>query len=107
MPFFFARLIPPRPTFPFDISEVERAAMQQHAAYLRGLADSGQVIVAGPVPEGQGAWGLAVFEAASAGEARRLTDADPVVKSGLGFAYEILPMMSAMVGQRPAPAIQS
>lgn len=107
MAFFFSRLIPPRSTFPFDITDDERALMGQHATYLRQLADSGQVIVAGPVPEGDGAWGLVVLEAADTGEARKLTDSDPVVMAGRGFAYEIVPMMSAMVGHRPAPVIRT
>lgn len=100
MAFFFCRLKPPRPTFPFDMTEEERGLMGEHAAYLRGLGERGVMLVAGPVPEGQGAWGLAVFEAADEGEVRALTEADPIVRSGRGFAYSLQPMMNAMFGWR-------
>jgi uncharacterized protein YciI len=100
MAFFFCRLMPPRPTFPFDMTEEERADMGKHADYLRSLGEGGAMLMAGPVAEGQGAWGMAVFEAADEAELRTLTDADPVVRSGRGFSYEILPMLSAMFGSR-------
>jgi hypothetical protein len=33
MPHFFCKLIAPRPTFPFDMNESEKALMGEHAAY--------------------------------------------------------------------------
>lgn len=103
MALFFCRLLPPRPTFPFDMTEEERADMGRHADYLRGLGERGAMVMAGPVAEGQGAWGMAVFEAADQAEVRGLTDADPIVQSGRGFAYEILPMLSIMFGSKFKP----
>ena len=46
---------------------------------------------------------MAVFEAADQAEVRGLTDADPIVQSGRGFAYEILPMLSIMFGSKFKP----
>lgn len=105
MAFFFCRLLPPRPTFPFDATDEERRLMSEHAAYLRGLGERGTMLVAGPVPEGQGAWGLAVFEASAEADVRALTDADPVVSAGRGFSYSVQPMINAMVGTRIQPKL--
>lgn len=80
--------------------------MGQHAEYLRGLGAEGRLVVAGPVAEGAGAWGLAVFEASDEGEVRRLADADPVVRAGRGFGYEILPMLSAMIGSNAGSGLK-
>jgi uncharacterized protein YndB with AHSA1/START domain len=93
--YFFFRLVPPRPTFPADMTPAEGKAMSEHAAYMRGKAMDGVVIVAAPVADPKGAWGLGVVEVASEAEARALTEADPVIGASLGFRYELLPLMSA------------
>jgi uncharacterized protein YciI len=100
MAFFHCRLSGPRPTFPADMSAEERALMGEHAAYLRSLAEQGQALFFGPVADPKGPWGLAIFEVEDEAAARRLTDNDPVIKSGRGFSYEILPLMQAVVGRR-------
>lgn len=92
--YFFLRLVPPRPTFPADMRPEEAKAMGEHAAYLCEKAAAGVVIAAGPVGDPKGAWGLGLVEVADEAEARALTDGDPVVRSGLGFRYEIFPLMS-------------
>lgn len=94
--YFFLRLVPPRPTFPGDMTAAEGKAMGEHAVYLRGHAAARTVIAAGPVGDMTGAWGLCVVEVASEDEAKALTEGDPVVRSGLGFHYEMHPMMSAI-----------
>jgi len=94
--YFFFRLVPPRPTFPADMTPAEGKAMGEHATYLRGHAVVGTVIAAGPVADPKGPWGLGVLEVASEAEVAALTEADPVIRSGLGFRYEVLPMMSAI-----------
>jgi uncharacterized protein YndB with AHSA1/START domain/uncharacterized protein YciI len=95
--FFLTRLIPPRPDFPRTMSTEEAAAMEKHAAYCRGLLASGQAVVFGPVADPAGVWGLGVLRAADAAAALALTDADPVIRSGLGLRYEVVPMISAIV----------
>lgn len=100
MAFFHCRLIPPRPTFAFDMDEDERAVMGEHGAFLRRLADEGRALVFGPVADPEGPWGLGIFEAEDEPTLKELLDTDPTVRSGLGFRYEILPMMQAVLGRR-------
>ena len=95
--FFLTRLIPPRPDFPRTMSTEEAAAMAKHAAYCRGLLASGQAVVFGPVADPAGVWGLGVVKAADEAAAMAITDADPVIRSGLGLRYEVVPMISAIV----------
>ena len=49
MGYFHLKLIPPRPTFPFDITEAEGKAMAEHAVYWRKLAQDGHAVAVGPV----------------------------------------------------------
>lgn len=93
--FFFFRLVPPRPTFPADMSAAEGKAMGEHSMYMRGKAAAGTVIIAAPVAEAKGAWGLGVVEVESEAEARALTEEDPVIRANLGFRYELAPLMTA------------
>jgi uncharacterized protein YciI len=99
MPVHVLRLKSPRPTFPGDMTAVEAAAMGEHGAYWQGLAGRGVAIVVGPVLDPRGPWGLAVVETASFDEAQALGEADPVIRAGLGFAYDIHPMAQAILRQ--------
>jgi uncharacterized protein YciI len=71
--------------------------MGQHAAYWSGLVERGVAIVFGPVLEPSGVWGLAIVDVADEKTAARLTDDDPVIRSGNGFRYDIHPMPQAVV----------
>lgn len=93
----FCKLVPPRSTFPGDMKPEEAQAMGEHAAYLRARAEAGSVIVAGPVAASDGPWGLCVLEVESADEAAAITAEDPIIRAGLGFRYEVTPMMSAIL----------
>ncbi len=57
--YFYVRLIPPRPTFASDMSAEERALMQQHVGYFRGLFDQGKVLIFGPVLDPTDNFGMA------------------------------------------------
>lgn len=94
---FHCRLIPPRPDFAFTLTDAEKALMKQHSDYLRGKLGEGGVILFGPVADPAGPWGLGIVRANDEAAVRALTDADPTVRSGLGFRYEILPMMTAVM----------
>jgi uncharacterized protein YciI len=94
---FHCRLIPPRPDFTFTMTEEERELMGRHADYLRGKLREGTMILAGPVADPAGPWGLLILRVGSEAEARVVTDGDPVSSSGRGFHYEILPMISAIL----------
>ena len=95
--YFLLRLVPPRPGFPAAMNAEETQVMKEHGAYLRRLLETGTLIVAGPVLDPAGAWGMAVMEAGSAEEVRAITAEDPTTRSGLGFRWEIYPMMRALV----------
>jgi carbonic anhydrase/acetyltransferase-like protein (isoleucine patch superfamily)/uncharacterized protein YciI len=68
---------PPRDDFIATMSGAERAAFDAHAAWLRGLLADGLLIAAGPCL-GQINTGIAIFEAASEEEARRIVAGEPV-----------------------------
>jgi len=100
MAYFLMRLIPPRPTFPADATEAEVEAMGRHAEKMQELVDRGVVVAAGPVRDPQGTWGVAIVEAADEAAARELGAADPVVRAGLGFHWQVLPMGSLLAPGR-------
>jgi len=65
---------------------------KDHLAHLRKLAQSGKLVLAGPLTDGGTIRGLCVFKAASLEEARALEDDDPAVKAGR-LAIEAHPWM--------------
>jgi uncharacterized protein YciI len=92
---FLCKLIPPRPTFAQDMTEVERKIMQEHIIYWKDLSDRGIAIIFGPVLDPIGTWGVAIVEVASEPEAQILGRNDPAVQAGLTF--EVYPMPGAIV----------
>lgn len=102
MAYFFLRLVPPRPRFPHDATGEEMAAMKHHVAYWHRNAEDGSAIAVGPVFEGGGAWGMALVSAQDQQAAQALADADPIIQSGHGFRFDILPMPSIIL--RPSAA---
>ena len=92
MPHFFCRLIAPRPTFPWDMSDEEKVLMGRHAEYWKDMCDQGVVLVYGPVLDPKGPFGMGVFEGADEADIRRHTDADPVMQANIGFKIELIPM---------------
>ena len=96
MAYYFMKLVPPRATFPGDASAEEMAAMSRHADYIRDLIEREIVIVAGPVKEGEGSWGLGVAQGATEEELEEIFSNDPVVLAGLGFRWTIFPMGSLL-----------
>jgi len=107
MPFFVCRLIPPRPSFAFDMTEAERELMGRHGAYLRHWAEEGSAVLFGPVADPKGPWGLGIFEVADEVRIQAITADDPVIRADGGFSYEILPIMQAVSGRRLHPAQSS
>ena len=97
MPFFFARLVPKRKDFPANLTPDEGATMQRHSAFLTGQLEKGALVVAGPVMDPSGVFGLAVIESESIDAARELLGTDPA--NALGH-YEVAPMGPAIVRAR-------
>jgi hypothetical protein len=95
---FLYRLLPPRPSFPQDMTPEEAAIMHAHSVYLRGLAANGEAVAFGPVLDPKGAWGVGIFQVASAERMDEIARNDPAIMSGRGFAYEVLPMAALVTG---------
>lgn len=96
--YFLCRLIPPRPTFPFDMSEKEREAMNKHAAYWKELAASGTALAFGPVGDPKGAWGVGIVVVGDESELKSLQNEDPAIRAAIGMRYEAHPMLSLVLG---------
>jgi uncharacterized protein YciI len=99
MNYFLLRLIPPRPTFPLDISEDEQAMMQEHFAYWNKILAKRKVIVYGPVMDPKGSYGIAVVDVENEAEARNIAENDPAFLSKFGFSIEIHPMPNVIIRQ--------
>jgi uncharacterized protein YciI len=91
---FYFKLIPPRATFPGDMTEEERAVMQEHAAYFADFFAAGKFLLYGPVMAQDGAFGVGILETADVAEARSICENDPSVRSGLN-RFELWPMRVA------------
>lgn len=63
-----------------------KANLPKHLDYQRGLEESGQLVLAGPVSDESGenmmGAGQIIYRAASIDEARKMAEADPMHKSG-------------------------
>ncbi len=88
---YFFKLIPPRVTFPADITQEERELMDEHSAYFQQQFEQGKLLLYGPVMAPEGAFGLAILEVADASEAQRFGENDPSVKAGLN-RFSVYPM---------------
>ena len=88
---FLYRMLPPRPTFPGDMSPEEGEAMQRHFAYWQDLLQREVAVVYGPVQEQGGTWGLAVLDVEDEQAARGIGEGDPAVESGT-CTFEVAPM---------------
>ena len=98
MPIYLYRLTPPRPTFPADITAEEGDAMQRHFAYWAEHVKRGNAVAVGPVMDPEGAYGIAVLNAANEAEAGNLCASDPVILANLGFTVGLYEMPNALVG---------
>jgi uncharacterized protein YciI len=100
MKHYFFRLIPPRPSFPMDMSPAEAALMREHAAYWSGLMAQGLVHAFGPVLDPKGPHGIAVATLEDQADPQTLGAADPVMRAGIGFHIEALPMPALVLPGR-------
>jgi uncharacterized protein YndB with AHSA1/START domain len=95
--FFLLKLLPPRPTFPADMTPAEGEVMQAHVGYWTELMKRRAAFAFGPVLDPAGVWGLGLLCAQDAAAAQAIRDQDPAVRSGLGFRMEIVPMLNVVV----------
>ncbi len=102
---FFCKLIPPRPTFPQDMSQAEAKLMQDHAAYWRDWMSKGNVVAFGPVWDPAGAYGIGIVQFADDAAVRSFAGDDPTIRGGAGFRVEIHPMPRGVI--TPGPAVSA
>lgn len=93
--YFAYKLIPPRPSFPADMTRTEAAIVQDRFVYWQKLLCQGTAVVYGPVADPADAWGLAVVEAGTADEVRA-GGCRPGVASGMS-SFEVYAMPGAIV----------
>lgn len=97
MAYFFLKLIPPRATFPQDMTGEEAAMMREHVAYWQKLIAEGTHVVAlGPVFDPTAPFGMGVIEVGD-DELRGLTANDPAIKANRGMRYESYPMPRGVI----------
>jgi uncharacterized protein YciI len=99
MAHFLYKLIPPRPTFPGDMTDGEGAIMQEHFAYWERLIKARQAVAYGPVMDPEGSYGIAVIEVEDEAAATGIAENDPAITSNAGFRFELHPMPDAIVRQ--------
>ena len=97
MAYFLSKLVPPRATFPLDMSEEERATMLAHQDYWLPQVNAGLVLLMGPVLDPQGAYGVMVANVPSLKMLEDWQAKDPVILVRAGFAFENYPMPSIRV----------
>lgn len=102
MDYFLYRLIPPRPGFLLDMTPAERALMQEHSGYWRGLMDRGSVLAFGPVADPSGPYGIALIQLEPGADISGLGAHDPAIKANVGFGFELHPMPSLVLPERRA-----
>jgi uncharacterized protein len=87
--YFLYKLIPPRQTFPKDMTDAEGKRMQEHINYWKNLADRGIAIVFGPVSDPKDVYGLAIIETEDETIAHDIRINDLAIKRNVGFKSEI------------------
>jgi uncharacterized protein YciI len=97
MAHFFYKLIPPRPTFPADMTEKEGAVMQEHFGYWARLIEERRAVAYGPVMDPNGTYGVAVVDVDDEATARGIAEGDPAITANAGFGFEVHPMPDAIV----------
>ncbi len=62
MKYVLYKLIPPRPSFPADMTPAEAELMREHSEYWRHLMSKGLIAVFGAVSDPKGPYGIAVLQ---------------------------------------------
>jgi len=78
---YIYKIVMTRPEMMQQATPEEDRIMADHFAYLKSHTESGKVQVAGPCTDG--AFGIAIFTAASDEEAATFMDNDPAVQGGV------------------------
>ena len=92
--YYVLKLLPPRPTFAFDMNDEERAVMQKHIAYWAEYLQKGIAVVYGPVNDPKGPYGIGIVEVDSEEDVKQLIANDPAAKIN---TYDVAPMFRAIL----------
>ncbi|MCF9021706.1 MULTISPECIES: YciI family protein [Pseudomonas syringae group] len=92
MKFYLCKYLPPRADFLATMTDIERALMAQHGAYLNELLDKDVIVAHGPVMDEQGGYGVSLYQIDDDQEVDDFTSHDPLVRQGVGH-YEHYPML--------------
>jgi len=90
-PYFLCLLVKGEKWTPVQFAD---PATEEHLAYIRQQVEAGKFVVVGPTLDGGRVGGMAIINAASMEEAKKIADADKMVQSGRLVA-EIHPVMLA------------
>lgn len=87
---YSVKLIPSRPTFAMDMTDDERAIMNEHGLYWRSKMAQGLVVVFGPVLDPKGVYGLGIISAENDKQVHAFMAADPAVQLNTYEFHQIL-----------------
>jgi hypothetical protein len=79
------------------MKDVERQVMLKHVAYWIEQLAAGVAVAFGPVDDPERDWGVGVVELERPEQVKALEANDPAIQSGLGFRYEVVPLLQAIV----------
>lgn len=96
MKYYLYKLLPPRITFPGDITPAEASKMKEHSVYWRTQLELNRVIAFGPVLDPKGAYGIAILHIDGDTDPKALVEMDPVIVAEMGFGYELHLMPSVV-----------
>ena len=84
----------------YNTAGMSQELRSQHIENVLSLLDSGKAVIAGPFTDESEIFGVLIFRAKSAEEAREWAESDPAVKAGF-FAAEMHPWWSEDVMKKP------
>lgn len=70
------------PSWSAEVTDETKRIQATHLAHIGKMAESGKLILAGPITDGGELRGIFVFKTDSIEEAKALSEADPAVKAG-------------------------
>ncbi|MDM0039688.1 YciI family protein [Variovorax sp. J22G21] len=96
MKYYLCKFIPPRANFLATMSADEQTWMRQHGAYLNDLLAKGLIVAHGPVVDGNGGYGVSLYQIPDDQDISSFTSEDPIVKNGVGhYEHYTMPQLKA------------
>lgn len=89
---YLGMIQPYRADFIANPDEDEMEIMKEHYEYLKGLLESGKLVLAGPTTEETDPVGIYIFETDNLKAARELFENDPSIKAGIQKIIRLQPM---------------